>query len=45
MKPELIVTLSALIAAFAGLFTILVFKRRSRDRLGAPTSTDSLPKA
>jgi hypothetical protein len=40
VTPELIITLSALIAAFAGLYTILVFKRRTR----AANSTDTSPK-
>jgi hypothetical protein len=42
VKPELIITASALIAVFAGLYTLLVFKRRSRD--AAAASPDTLPK-
>jgi hypothetical protein len=41
VKPETLVTLSALIALFAGLYTIVVFKRRRRD---AASTTASTPK-
>ena len=39
MKPELIITLSALIAVFAGLYTLVVFKRRRRDAAAIDLTT------
>lgn len=44
MKPELLVTLSALIALFAGLYAVLVFKRRRRDAAAAASTPASTPK-
>jgi len=48
VKPEFLITLSALIAVFAGLFTVVVATRKRRDRAeaaAAPSpSPDSQPK-